>query len=100
MRRISFLPENFEAAALFPPPNPAPLVLEYQLIPMYQKQLRAGEAQVREANYFNDVALGLEEAPPGPALVRPKGITRNSNSSWCVRKAVFSTSLGCIRTWW
>jgi hypothetical protein len=31
-------------------------------------------------------------------LESPNGITRNLKWSWCVWKAVFSTSAGCIRT--
>src|SRR6185312_10232189 len=33
------------------------------------------------------------------AFVRPNAMTKNSKWPWWVRKAVFSTSAGCMRTW-
>lgn len=72
MRRRSVLPENFAEAALFLPPDPAPMVVEYQLFPNFNKHLRAPAALLREAIIFHGVDEGLFPAPPGPA--RPRGI--------------------------
>jgi hypothetical protein len=41
--------------------------------------------------------LGDIRPGEGEVLERPNGITRNSNSPWCVRNVVFTTSSGCIK---